>query len=130
MLKRLLQRWLNIKTINFKTIVKQGEPRKHFVSVKVVQDINKPDEQFDLILNLAMVTSINGVKFKDIDQDYSYIRFVYGDQYYTPFDIDDLLEMLGIEDDEDDNDNDDDEPTTNDDPPELTKEQFDVMMLS
>ena len=128
--KRLMQ-WLGIRTININTIVQQNDPHKYFISVKVVGDVYQPDERFDLIFNLAMVTVIHGIRFKDIDQDYSYIKFINGDEYYAPFDINDFLEMLDIDDydDDDDDDDNDDEPTT-DDPPELTKKEFEAMINS
>lgn len=130
MFRWLLELFSGSQGTKIHTVVSQGDPRKNFVSFKAVMDVEKPNEQFDLIFSLTTVTLIHGIIFKNIDQDYSRIEFVNGSVAHVPYEINDFLEMLGIDqDDDDDDDEEDDEPIVDDDdPPALTKEQFEVML--
>ena len=129
MFKRLLQ-WLRCRRTAIIKIIQYGDPREHFVSIKVTNDVHAPDERFDLVFSLTTVTTICGITFGDVDHPYSRIRFTSGETYYTPFDINDLLEMLSIDTDDDDDDDDDDwdDEPVDDGPSPITEEQFNAML--
>tara|TARA_S200002703_G_scaffold117667_2_gene103345 strand:- start:104 stop:484 length:381 start_codon:yes stop_codon:yes gene_type:complete len=122
---RRLTRWLlgdPIHVVSVSSVVNQNDPNKFFYLVKVSHDLANLDETFGLTFNLAAVASLNGIILEDGRDDLTFMSLTNGREFIVHMDIDDMLEMLGIDDDDDDDDDDSDDPTP------VTSDDFDKMM--
>lgn len=140
---RRLTRWLlgePIHVVSVTSVVNQNDPKEFFFVVAAVHALDDLESKFGLTFNLAALSSMNGVLLPDGRDDITCLRFTNGDQFYALMDIDDVLEMIGMNDDDEDDDDDEDgddstpTPTTpvarddNDDPEPITPYDFQEMM--
>lgn len=136
MFKRILDFLLPFRKlrVNLKSHVIAEDCKENFFLVTVHENPNAPKSKFyGMILNLAFVSSINGVKgvVAAPNQIGTQIRMCNGRCYFSDESIVSVLtkaKLLGYGDDNDDDDNDDDdEPTKTPGPPGITKEEFEAM---